>query len=157
MLLATQVKAFTVLNERTWCTGYAKCNGKVEVKQTSGAFIPEISKSDVILRDQQGYEGIEIGLGATHIFYIYNGTPADVIHILKANLCDMYNKCFYYEKTIRMGWKEVYSETVYSSVSLFRETIGKEPITAESEIEYSPTDRKQREAALLVAPFPYDH
>jgi hypothetical protein len=158
ILFTAQAKAFTVLNERTWCTGNAKCNSQVEIKHINGVspLEIEISKASVILKNQTGYEGIEIELGATHNFYIYNGTPADVIHVVKASLCDAYQNCFFYEKEIRMRWREVYSEKIYSSLRIFRETIGYEPIFANSEITFSPTDEMHAEATLLVEPFPYD-
>lgn len=156
ILLSTQVKAFTVLNERTWCTGSLHCNGRVEIKQIYGSYSPEISKAGVILLNQQGFEGIEIHLGATHTFYLYNGAAAEVVHILKANLCDSFNKCFFYEKMIRLKNGEFYSETVYSSFSIYKEKIGVETIFADSKIELYPSDSMHTEAALVVSPFPYD-
>lgn len=157
MLLASQAySSATILNERIWCTGKAQCDGNIITSEHNSQTSGDISKAQVILKDQVGYQGLEINLGATHTFYIYNASPADTVHILKAKLCDMNNNCFNYEKTIKVRYRSQFGETIYSSLALYRDRIGAEPITAESEIDYYPSDMQQRKATLLVTPFPYD-
>ena len=161
MLLASQAHSFTVLNERIWCSGVANCNGNIRIIERGsskglGSNGIETTRAGVILTDQKGIQGLEIGLGATHSFYLYNGGPSPSAHTLKAKLCDMKNKCFNYEKTIVVDWKESYSEVVYSRLLLFKDTIGAEPISAISHINGYPADYTKKEAMLLVEPFPYD-
>ena len=156
MLLASQAYPFTVISERIWCSGTTKCNGNVRANDSLGTNGIETTRAGVFLQNMKGYQGLEIGLGATHTFFIYNGDPVPAYHVLRATLCDMNNNCFNYEKTLSVGYRESYSETVYSQLSLFRNTIGAEPISAESKIEYSPVDRVFKEAMLLIEPFPYD-
>ncbi|MGC1181567.1 hypothetical protein [Legionella sp.] len=156
ILLASQAHSTTILNQRIWCTGTIECHGSVVVNNIPKSFEMPFSRANVIINNQKGYEGLQINVGATHTFFIYNSGAVDAGGTLRAKLCDRYNRCFNYTKEVTVGWGSSYSETVYSTISVFRETVGAETITAESHINGYPSDHMYKEAMLLVAPFPYD-
>lgn len=153
----SQAQATSVLYEKLWCSEYGSCNGKIFSKHSgvaSNTF--DIAKSGVILLDQFGFQGLESPVYATHTFYLYNSDGIPNYYTLKATLCDMRNICFFYEKKIKLDWKEMYSETVNSSLTVSSNNIGREPITASTEIIGYPYDIKNKEASLSLSPFPYD-
>ena len=77
-----------------------------------------------------------------------DAAPSAVMFRIKLRLC--------IEKKIKLDWKQIYSQTVYSSLTVSSNNIGREPITASTEIIGYPYDKKNKKASLLLAPFPYD-
>lgn len=156
-IISSQAQSAIVLSERTWCTGIAhRC--KIEKSVVQGpVMFGDVSKAYTDLVTQHGYQGIPVQIGASHLFYVYNalgGVPYN--YTFRTKLCDMNNNCVNYEKKIRLGWKEYYGETLYSSLEVFSDKIGREPIFADTEISGPQGAHDYKEASLLFDPFPYD-
>lgn len=153
MLFAYQAYSTPIVSERVWVSGA----GIGHFEKLVNTIEPgEVSKADTYLYDQKGYQGLENHIGATHVFYAYNGTGIIAYHTFTAKLCDSKNNCFHYEKKIMLDWGQYYGETIYSSLATFGDAVGRYPIYADTNVMDYPTASSHKEASLLLSPFPYD-
>lgn len=156
LILSNEVHAVTILSEKSWITGSGtghieKIIGSQE-KYSSGG---DVAKAYTLVPDQIGYQGLQNKIGATHTFYAYNGGMFSY-HKFIAKLCDHKKNCFNYEKIISIKWGEYYGETIYSSLSVSEDGIGRYPIYAESTVSGQPYAHDFKEGSLILQPFPYD-
>lgn len=149
--------SYTIISERYYCSGIYQCGyTKQEGKfSESSKLSVDTTNSITYLFDQFGYQGLPISLGATHVFYAYNGLGSDK-HIFKAKLCDMNNNCFNYEKEIRLKLGEYYAETIYSYLQILNDKFGAYNINASTRVEFYPVSESIKTAILAIKPFPYD-
>ena len=146
-----QVFAFKLISERSWTTGSAK--GYVEVINNDPK--SKFFGAGVYIRDQFGYQGIEVDINSTHTFYLYH--PFTKSNILKANICDSYNNCFHHERHVLVDPLDgIYSERVVLHLLTSSDKVGKFTIFADTQMISSNNIYEKKEANLLISPFPYD-
>lgn len=154
--------AYKVMDVKVNCPKEFKCDYDSEVDKSSKDQSLKPDKAEdythtlVYLFDQFGYEGIELTVGATHLYSIYNNSGGSIPYIVKIKLCDSQNHCFGIEKTVRLDYGESYKETINSSLTLQKDYVGTEKLYAETEIATYPVSQYSATANLVLAPFPYD-
>lgn len=158
ILLTNHACAVSILSEKTWITGIGYGGVKKSLQQDNASNkIQDSVKATTWLLDQYGFQGLENTVGSTHVFYAYNGShPATNYYKFTAKLCDMHDNCVNYEKTFTLEYGQYYGETIYSSLTIFSDEIGAQPIYADTEIESYPSDKSHKQSMLILKPFPYD-
>lgn len=150
-LMSCHVFAVTVISERFWCTGDAKC--AMEYKPAS----PSINSGTVTwLLDQWGFQGMPTSIGSSHSFYVSNIEAMNEPHIVKAKLCDMRGNCANFEKQINVESGGFYNEHINLTLNSTTSDVGREPIYAYTDIYYDREHHTSKEANLFLQPFPYD-